>query len=204
MERLNKHSTGEVSRSPRVRREPNRNDQEVAALYKDEIRDKVVLVTGCSPNSVGLETARCPAQQDPRLLIVSGRMQAKADAAVDTLRKGSPTARLRGLVLELDTLQQAREGAERVLAYDEDIDVLINMAGVSAGAYAKTKDGFEQQFGVNHLAPFLFTELLLPKILRTQRPRIINVASLGHRLSPIRWDDINFGKRPEEYNPWAG
>lgn len=75
------------------------------------------------------------------------------------------------------------------------IDVLVNNAGIMACDYAVTVDGFEKQFGVNHLSPFLFTNLIMDKSMTLKELRIANVSSDGHRLNPMRFHDLDFQVR---------
>jgi NAD(P)-dependent dehydrogenase (short-subunit alcohol dehydrogenase family) len=79
--------------------------------------------------------------------------------------------------------------------------LLINNAGVMASPFAKTEDGFELQFGTNHLGHFLLTGLLTPALAKAASSRIVNLSSSGHRMSPVIFEDINFEQR--EYNKWA-
>lgn len=115
----------------------------------------------------------------------------------------TPTANLRSLVLDLASLQSVRTAATEVLKYSEPIDVLFNNAAIMASPYHITKDGFEAQFGTNHLGPFLFTNLFLLRILasKTGSPRIINVTSVAHRASPVNFDDISF-HNGKTYDKW--
>lgn len=88
---------------------------------------------------------------------------------------------------------QVRKAAAEVNAYGENIDVLVNNAALMGCPYSKTPDGLETQLGTNHIGHFLFTNLILGKILAAgPGARVINVSSGGHRFSPIRWDDLNF------------
>lgn len=85
--------------------------------------------------------------------------------------------------------------------YPDDvvIDVLLNNAAIMATPWATNPDGIEMQFATNHLGHFLFTNLIMPRILRAAEkgekgfPRIVNVSSRGHQASEVRWDDYNFG-----------
>ncbi|TFK86693.1 NAD(P)-binding protein, partial [Polyporus arcularius HHB13444] len=96
-----------------------------------------------------------------------------------------------------------RKAAAEVLSWPEPIDVLVNNAGIMATPYGKTVDGIESQFGTNHIGHFLFTNLIMPKLLESkQGPRVVNVSSNGHRLSDIRWDDFNF-QDGKTYNKWV-
>jgi NAD(P)-dependent dehydrogenase (short-subunit alcohol dehydrogenase family) len=88
-----------------------------------------------------------------------------------------------------------RAAAAEVLAWEDvkRIDVLINSAGVMATPYEKTVDGFELQFGVNHIGGWEFTRLLIGKIIGTgEKGRVVWVAATGHIFSGIRWDDLDF------------
>jgi NAD(P)-dependent dehydrogenase (short-subunit alcohol dehydrogenase family) len=80
------------------------------------------------------------------------------------------------------------------------LDILVNNAGVMATPFTHTSEGFEMQFGTNHMGHFLLTTLLLPALLASGKARVVSVSSLGHRRSDIGWDDINYEQRP--YDPW--
>jgi len=114
------------------------------------------------------------------------------DKAQAKILEETPKAQLKTLIVDLGSLKSVRESAKVVLAYDFPIDVLINNAAIMACPYATTVDGFESQFGVNHLGPFLFTNLILPRIFASSSPRIVNVSSLGHRFCPVMFDDVGF------------
>lgn len=87
---------------------------------------------------------------------------------------------------------------------DVHIDVLLNNAAIHGQPYSKTGDGVESHFQTNYLAPWLFTNLIMPRILAA-RPgaRIVNVSSRGHQASGVRWNDWNFERRPGEYNAFV-
>uniref|UniRef100_A0A6P7H4N6 Retinol dehydrogenase 11-like n=1 Tax=Diabrotica virgifera virgifera TaxID=50390 RepID=A0A6P7H4N6_DIAVI len=108
---------------------------------------------------------------------------------------------LKVVELDLCSLESVRKCAKELLESEERINLLINNAGVMMCPYSKTKDGFETQFGTNHLAHFLFTLLLLPKICKSMPARIVNVSSIAHTapFGPMDFTDLNFEKR--KYNP---
>lgn len=83
----------------------------------------------------------------------------------------------------------------------DHIDVLVNSAGVMAGPYKTTQEGIENQFGSNHIGHFLFTNLLLPKILASPSPRIVNVSSDGHRFGGVRFNGWSF-QNGKAYDQW--
>ena len=92
--------------------------------------------------------------------------------------------------LDLTSLESVRAAAEQLRATHDRIDLLINNAGVMMTPKSTTKDGFELQFGTNHLGHFAFTGLLLDRLLPITGSRVVTVSSMGHRLGRIRFDDL--------------
>ncbi|KAH8551425.1 short-chain dehydrogenase [Umbelopsis sp. PMI_123] len=168
--------------------------EEVATYFENEIKGKTVLITGATWGGLGAEAARVIAKHHAALVIVAGRKQESLDDTIQKIKAETPSANLRSLILDLASLESVRHAAAEVNAYPESIDVLINNAAIMACPYYTTKDGFEAQLGTNHIGPFLFTNLIMPKLLasKTGAPRIVNVASVGHIFSPIRFDDPFF------------
>ncbi len=103
--------------------------------------------------------------------------------------------------LDLGSLASVREAAGWVLAEHPEVDILVNNAGVMAIPQRTTADGFEMQFGTNHLGHFLMTGLIAPALLRGAPARVVSVSSRGHHLSPVVFDDIHFERRP--YEKWS-
>lgn len=173
------------------------NQTTADALVKDlssEIAGKVILTTGASPGGLGAFFNAYIAPAKPKLLILAGRSLAKIQETAEALSKDNPDVQTRSLELDLESLEKVREAAATVNSwYDVPrIDVLVNNAGIMACEYAKTVDGFERQFATSHVGPFLFTNLIMDKILTSKSPRVVNVSSNGHRLSAIRWPDVGF------------
>jgi NAD(P)-dependent dehydrogenase (short-subunit alcohol dehydrogenase family) len=133
-------------------------------------------------------------------VIVAGRKQEQLDETIQKIKEETPSANIRSLVVDLASLKSVRHAAAEVNAYPEDIDVFNNNR-ISGCPYRTTEDGFEAQFGTNHIGPFLFTNLILPKILASKAPRIVNVSSAGHLLSAIRFDDLFFDNG-DSYTAW--
>jgi len=102
--------------------------------------------------------------------------------------------------MDLADLDSVREVATRVQHEHPRLDLLINNAGLMATPQQRTAQGFEMQFGVNHLGHFALTGLLLPQLLRTPGSRIVTVSSNGHRPGRIRFDDLQW---QTNYSPWA-
>ncbi|MBM4363870.1 MAG: SDR family NAD(P)-dependent oxidoreductase, partial [Deltaproteobacteria bacterium] len=110
------------------------------------------------------------------------------DAAA-RIRAAHPRARVEALPLDLASLASVGDAASRLLGSEARLDVLVNNAGVMALPRRLTADGFEMQFGTNHLGHFALTGRLLPLLLATPRSRVVNVSSLAHAWFPPRFDD---------------
>jgi NAD(P)-dependent dehydrogenase (short-subunit alcohol dehydrogenase family) len=174
---------------------------EVASAYASSIENKVILTTGVSPGSLGAVYVQTLAAYSPKLLILAGRSETKLQQTADAIKAAFPNVSTRLLILDLADQKQIRKAGAEVLSYSENIDILMNNAGIMAAPYSTTKDGLEAQFGANHIGHFLFTTIILPKILATPHPRIVNVTSDGHRLSKLRFDDLDFSKG-SKYDKW--
>lgn len=169
--------------------------EEVAAFYASQIKDKVILTTGVSPGGLGAYFVQTIAAYKPKLLILAARDESKIKETAAAIAKEYPDVATRSLVLDLGDLKQVWGAAKEVLAYEEDIDVLVNSAAVMACPYAKTVDGLEVQFGTNHIGHFLFTNAILGKILKVGG-RVVNVSSAGHRFGGVRLGDVGFAVSP--------
>ncbi|PWY84276.1 short-chain dehydrogenase [Aspergillus eucalypticola CBS 122712] len=176
--------------------------EQVAQDCHNAIANKTVLVTGVSPGGLGAEFAKVIAIHGPSLLILASRDMAKAQQTAQEIADIAPRIPTRLLELDLHSQAQVRIAAKEVLAYKEDIDVLVNNAGVMASPFSLTDDGIESQFATNHVGHFLFTNLIMEKLVRPGKPcRVVNVSSNGHLLSSVRFHDWNFDEG-ENYDPW--
>ncbi|PYI03254.1 short-chain dehydrogenase [Aspergillus sclerotiicarbonarius CBS 121057] len=172
--------------------------EEVARDCQDAIANKTVLVTGVSPGGLGAEFAKVIAVHRPSLIILASRNRLKAQQTAKEIADIAPTVSTRVLKLDLDSQTQVRNAAQEVLAYDEHIDVLVNNAGVMAPPFALSEDRVESQFATNHVGHFLFTNLIMSKLVGC---RIVNVSSNGHQLGPVRFHDWNFDNG-KNYDAW--
>lgn len=172
----------------------NTTADELVHDYADIIKNKVVLVTGVSPGGLGGFFVQSIAKGKPALLILAGRNTAKVQQTATDITSAHPDVKVRSIQVDLGTLTSVRDAAAQVNAWDDvpAIDVLVNNAAIMAVDYSVSSDGFESQLATNHLGPFLFTNLIIKKIVASKSPRIVLVSSDGHRLSPVRFGDYNF------------
>jgi len=158
------------------------------------LQGKRILVTGVSAG-LGVETARSLAAHGAHV-VGTARDLTKAEAATTQVRKDAAKGggRLELVELDLANLKSVRSCADGLLAKDEPFDVVIANAGVMATPLGHTVDGFETQFGTNHLGHFVLVNRIAP-LLRTGS-RLINLSSSGHRYSNVDLDDPNFERTP--------
>lgn len=164
---------------------------------------KSVLITGAN-TGIGYETALALAKKDFRVFL-GARCEEKGKRAVKKLQDAVPSANVELALFDLADLDSVRDFSKSFLDSGEQLDVLINNAGVMACPLSRTKQGFETQIGVNHLGHFLLTEELLPRIqeagARHGDARIVNLASSANYGGQLDLDDLNFERR--EYQKWV-
>jgi NAD(P)-dependent dehydrogenase (short-subunit alcohol dehydrogenase family) len=125
-------------------------------------------------------------------VIITARSEEKGQAAVAQLIELVPDGDFSFEVMELGSLDSVRSFTDRFLASHDRLDVLLANAGIMAVPYGKTDDGFELQFGTNHLGHFVLVNRLMPLLKASAPSRIVNLSSAGHFASGIIWDDPNF------------
>jgi len=160
------------------------------------LKGKRILVTGVSAG-LGVETARALAVHGAQV-VGAARNLAKAEAATAQVRKDAAAhgGSFEVIALDLASLASVRACADKLLTKGEPFDVVIANAGVMATPFGHTADGFETQFGTNHLGHFVLVNRIVP-LLRTGG-RLINLSSAGHRYSNVDLDDPNFERTPYE------
>ena len=158
-----------------------------------------MIITGAN-TGIGKITAIDMAKRQARV-IMACRSVERGERAVEEVHKASGSTNVVFRQLDLASLTSVRRFSEHVLKEEPRIDILINNAGIMACPYWKTEDGFEMQFGVNHLGHFLLTNLLLDRLKAAPAARIVNVSSVAYAFSKgIKFDDINSEK---SYTPWS-
>jgi NAD(P)-dependent dehydrogenase (short-subunit alcohol dehydrogenase family) len=161
---------------------------------------RTALITGAN-SGIGYQAALQLACHGAHVLL-GCRNAAKGQAALERLRREAAAGSISAEVVELDMASLASIGrfAAEFAARGAGLDLLINNAGVMALPRRElTTDGFERQFGTNHLGHFALTGLLIPQLLATPAPRVVTVASLAHRKGKIEFDNLQSEKH---YKPW--
>jgi NAD(P)-dependent dehydrogenase (short-subunit alcohol dehydrogenase family) len=160
------------------------------------LKGKRILVTGVSAG-LGVETARSLAAHGAQV-VGTARDLSKADGATTQVRKDAAAQGGSFELVELDlaSLKSVRACADRLLAKGEPFDVIIANAGVMATPFGHTADGFETQFGTNHLGHFVLVNRIASLI--RDGGRLINLSSSGHRFANVDLDDPNFERTPYE------
>ncbi|KIY01159.1 uncharacterized protein Z520_02711 [Fonsecaea multimorphosa CBS 102226] len=187
---------------------------DVARAFPERIRGKTILVTGVNRKGIGFTTAQAFASQSPAHLIIAGRNLSKLQECLDELKQQWPGVDYRLLIVDLSSQKAVRTAAKEVLSWNDvpSIDIVVNNAAVAAiPERTITEDGIELIFATNHIGHFLFTCLIMPKLIEAAKSnmkgatRIVNVSSGAAECNGIRWHDINFNKKstdlPEEERP---
>jgi NAD(P)-dependent dehydrogenase (short-subunit alcohol dehydrogenase family) len=152
---------------------------DVTAPTGRSMTGKTVIVTGAN-SGIGKATAVALARAGGRT-VITARDQARGNRAVEEIRQASGSDQVELVVFDLGDLASVRAGAAELLDRCPRIDVLINNAGLVLTDRAETVDGYEATFAINHLGPFLLTELLTDRLVASAPSRVVNVASTAHR-----------------------
>ena len=154
---------------------------------------RVAVITGAN-TGLGYETAAALADHGARVVLAVRNLDKGKDAAA-RIAAASPHADVALQELDLTSLDSVRAAADQLKSEYDRIDLLINNAGVMFTPKSTTKDGFELQFGTNHLGHFALTGLLLDRLLPVAGSRVVTVSSQGHRFGRIRFDDLQWERR---------
>jgi NAD(P)-dependent dehydrogenase (short-subunit alcohol dehydrogenase family) len=150
-------------------------------------KGRTILVTGAN-SGLGLRSVEALASRGARVLMGCRNLE-KAAVALEAVKKVAADAAPEIVPLDLADLDDVRACAQRLTDELDQLDVLMNNAGVMAIPHQRTKQGFEMQFGTNHLGHFALTGLLLPILRQAHAPRVVTVSSVVHRAGRIRFND---------------
>ncbi|KAJ9145360.1 putative Short-chain dehydrogenase [Pleurostoma richardsiae] len=187
---------------------------EVAKAFPDAIRGKTVVVTGVNRGGIGFTTAEAFASQSPANLIIAGRTPSKIQESIDALKAQYPDVHYRPLEMNLSSQKSVRAAAAELLSWPDvpAVHIIVNSAGISLlPERTLSEDGIEMHLATNHIGHFLFTCLVMPKLIAAAKTspkgavRVVNVSSGSPFMSKMRWSDINFEKKsrdlPESEQP---
>lgn len=160
--------------------------------------DRIIIVTGSS-SGLGFEDARILANKNAKVIVAVRNLE-KGNNAVKKIKAQNNNADVIAMQLDLADLKSVAQFVKNFTEKFGRLDILINNAGVMIPPYSKTKDGFELQFGTNHLGHFALTAQLLPLLSSAKNPRIVNVSSNAHKMGNLDFDDLNWTNR--QYKAW--
>jgi len=171
-----------------------------------DLSGKVIIVTGGN-TGLGKESVLQLAKHNPSQIYLAARTESKARSAIDEIKTQVPDAKVEFLSLDLTDFASVKAAADTFTQKEQRLDILLNNAGIMAVPYSTTKQGYEIQFGTNHMGHALLTKLLLPTLLKTaEEPksdvRIVNLSSEGHNLAPRDCGIIYDQQAAENYGPW--
>jgi len=162
-----------------------------------DLSGKTIVVTGGN-SGIGYEAALQFARKNASVVLACRSLD-KARAAAAHIKAANQRGAVEVMELDLSKLASVRAFAQEYQRAQARLDVLVNNAGVMALPYRKTADGFEMQFGTNHLGHFALTGLLIDKLLAADRARVVTISSGAHRIGRIHFDDLQ-GER--SYQKW--
>jgi NAD(P)-dependent dehydrogenase (short-subunit alcohol dehydrogenase family) len=163
-----------------------------------DLSGKTAIVTGAN-SGIGYYTAFWLAAKGAQVVMACRNIE-KAQFAAEEMRSENPRLVLEIIRLDLSNLDSIRGFAAVFRERYAALDILVNNAGVMAIPYRKTDDGFEMQFGTNHLGHFSLTGLLLPRLMETPGARVVTVSSMMHSRGKMDFENLNSEKK---YDPWA-
>lgn len=190
------------------------NGRDAAALFSEQISGKYIVITGVNLLGIGFSTAEAFASQAPSTLVLCGRTIDKLQACSRELKLKYPSIRCKTLRLDLADQDDVREAAKQLLLWEDvpQVDLLVNNAGIMEIPERQfSPQGIELHLATNHIGHFLFTNLIMNKLIaaaKTASPfatRVVNVSSKGAAVSPIRFSDLNWNVKnselPQEEQP---
>jgi NAD(P)-dependent dehydrogenase (short-subunit alcohol dehydrogenase family) len=155
-----------------------------------DLTGKVIIVTGAN-SGIGYEAAKEFVRKGAQTILAC-RSTAKAETAFNQIQAEITDAPVEFMQLDLASLASVRRFADEFTAKYDRLDVLVNNAGIMMNPYSRTEDGFESQFGTNHLGHFALTGLLIDLLLKTSGSRVVNVSSGGHRFGSMDFENLMY------------
>lgn len=154
------------------------------------LKDKTILITGGN-SGLGFESAAFYASKDATVIIASRSLE-RGETAKDEILKVYPNATLDVHQMDLESLSSIKVFVDTIKDKYDHIDILLNNAGIMTVPYGLTEDGFEKQFGVNHLGHFALTAQLFDLIKKGNDPRIVNISSVSHRIGTMDFHNLMY------------
>ena len=164
-----------------------------------DLTGKTAIVTGAA-SGLGVETARALLKAGATLVLPVRSIE-RGQKVADELATDTGNASITVAQMDLIDYPSVRRFAEDFLKTHNRLDLLINNAGIMACPLARSVDGYESQFATNHLGHYLLTCLLAPALINAAPSRVVALSSIGHRISSVRFDDINF--ETTDYEKWT-
>ena len=155
-----------------------------------DLTGKVAVITGAT-SGIGLESARELARAGARVVLAIRNME-KGRLAIEDIRREVPYAQLDVIELNLSNLESVRSFAAKFNSQYDRLDILLNNAGIMMVPYGLTDDGFEMQFGTNHLGHFALTGLLVDRLIETPGARVVNVSSNAHYGGEMDYSNLQY------------
>jgi len=166
-----------------------------------DLNGKIVIVTGAN-SGIGFAATKALARKGTHV-VMACRNLAKAEAALTTIRELIPDASVEVIQLDLADLSSIRKFAREFMDKHQSLHILLNNAGIMWTPKLQTVDGFELQFGTNHLGHFALTGLLMERLLNTEQSRVVTMSSSGHRSGTINFDDLQWNHSYSRFGAYA-
>lgn len=163
-----------------------------------DLTGKIVIVTGAN-SGIGFEAAREFARNGAQVILASRNLD-KAKDALQEIQGELPQAKAEIIRLDLASINSIQNFVKLFKSKYDKLDILLNNAGIMMVPYGTTEDGFEKQFGINHLGHFGLTGLMIDYLLKTPGSRVVNVSSNAHYTGEVNFSDLMY-ENGEKYNP---
>ncbi|KAI3325274.1 retinol dehydrogenase 13 [Xylariaceae sp. AK1471] len=180
------------------------SSEDVVGSFASHVRGRTFLITGPNTRGLGGNTARYLALGNPKHIILLGRRhKEQVEAVQEDIAARDPTIKTTFIECDLSDQDAIRNTASKIAENFPTIDVIINNAGIMTNQLDRDTKGNEMTLSCSHIGHFLLTNLLMPQVLAAgPGSRIVNMSSIGHQISPFRFDDYNF-ESPPGFDGWS-